>query len=140
MFNLIILYALVIISIAALVLSAIEFLNRRNSASGRFARFFLIRLRELSLTRFFVISILTIFWGLIIKDFNFTGIWMMITLLFVLLFIVHPEVFLTFRKHRKKAQKKVRAARITRILPEAPTAKEAIVLTELVPINPQIQE
>lgn len=140
MFNIFVLYGLAAINIAAVILAVSELFCKRNSSAGKFVRFFLIRLREHSLTRFFVISILTLFWGLVIHDLDFTGIWTMILLLFTLLLTVHPEVFLTFRKHRKKAPKKKRATRITRLLPEAASAKEAPVLTELVPVTSQIQE
>lgn len=140
MFNIFVLYGLAAINIAAVILSVSELFCKRNSSSGRFVRFFLIRLREHSLTRFFVISILTLFWGLVVHDLGFVGIWTMILLLFSLLLTVHPEVFFTFRKHRNKARKKKRANRITDMVPEASPAKEASVLPELVPVTSQIQE
>lgn len=135
-----VLYTLATINIAAVTLSVSELFCKRNSKAGRFIRFFLIRLREHSLTRFFVLSILLIFWGLVVCHLDPVGIWTIILLLFTLLLTVHPEVFLTFRKHRKKAEKKNRAVRITKKAPETADSKETSVLPELTPITPQIQE
>lgn len=135
MLNIIILYALTIILAASVILSIAELFCARNSSAGRFVRFFLIRLREHSMTRFFVISILALFWGLIVHDTCFDGIWTMILLLFALLIITHPENFFFIGKRRKKAKEKKRAPRLMQRSAEAALAKEASVLTELVPVS-----
>lgn len=135
MLNIIILYALTVVLAAATLLSAAELFCKRNTKAGRFVRFFLIRLREYSATRFFVVSILALFWGFIVHDTYFGGIMTMVLLLLSLLITLHPEDFFSLAKRRKKCEKKTILAVPAKKSAETVLAKEATVLTEIVPVS-----
>lgn len=135
MLNIIILYVLTILLAVSVILSAAELFCARNTPSGRFVRFFLIRLREYSMTQFFVISIISLFWGFIVHDTYFGGIMIMILLLLSLLITLHPEDFFSLAKRRKKCKKKTASAVPAKKSAEAAIAKEAAVLTEHTPAS-----
>ncbi len=112
-----------------------EAVTRRNSKPNRFFRVIWLFLRELDLLRFGVTSLLLLFWGLVIGDDNFYGIWMAILMMLTIVIAVHAEDFFSFKKRRKKAAKKKVFRKQTGTLPllnETPIARESQLL---VPVN-----
>ena len=103
MVNIIILVILLFLLLLSIITVIAEATTKRNSKCGRFFREIRIRLRGISRTSFCVTSILLIFWGLIVKDQNFSGIWAAILTLFAMLFLLHPQDVINLKKLRKKA-------------------------------------
>jgi len=117
-----------------------EAVFRRNSKSNKFFRAIWLFLRELDLLRFGVTSLLLLFWGLVIGDDNFYGIWMAIFMMLAILVVVHAEDFFTFKKRRKKAAKKINFRRLAGTLPivkETPIARES---QPLVPVTAENEQ
>lgn len=126
----------IVITLSAVSVVA-EMLCRRNSKPYRFFRAIWIRLRELSPLSFSVTAILLLFWGLVSGDDNFYGIWMAVTMMFTALIILYAEDFFTFRKKRKKAQKKTALPAIPEKTASYPPAHKAAILTPIAPENGQ---
>ncbi|MBQ4534128.1 MAG: hypothetical protein IJA18_02910, partial [Ruminococcus sp.] len=95
---------------------------------------------ELDLLRFGVTSLLLLFWGLVIGDDNFYGIWMAIFMMLAIVVVVHAEDLFSFKKRRKKAAKKKVFCKLTGTLPllnETPIARESQIL---VPVNAENEQ
>lgn len=117
-----------------------EAFTRRNSKPNKFFRVIWLFLRELDLLRFGVTSLLLLFWGLVIGDDNFYGIWMAIFMMLAIVVVVHAEDLFSFKKRRKKAAKKKVFCKLTGTLPllnETPIARESQIL---VPINAENEQ
>ena len=117
MFNYSILISLAALYTVSIVTVLAEFVTARNSAAGRFFRAIRIRLRELSIIRVCVTSIMLLLFGLAIGDDTFSGIWGAIALLFGTLAVLHPEELFYHEKERKKAKLK-------KLLPPVPVLAE----------------
>ena len=135
MFNLMILGFVSFLTFLSLVTVIAEPLTRRNSPAGRFFRAIRIRLREQSRTSFCVISLILLLWGLVIRDSNFTGIWIFIGLLFLMLLILHTSDIIDLTRRRKKA-KKLAVLPLSRLAGETGSVPLAKELPELAPIAP----
>ncbi len=118
MFNYCVLIFLTVIFGLSILTVLAEFAAERNSACGRFFRAIRIRLRELSMVRVWVTSILLLLFGLAVGDDMFLGIWSAIALLFGTLAVLHPEEFLDLYKKRKKAKLRKDFLPLTPVLAE----------------------
>lgn len=126
--------------ILAPVSAIAEAFTRRNSKPNKFFRVIWLFLRELDLLRFGVTSLLLLFWGLVIGDDNFYGIWMAIFMMLAIVVVVHAEDLFSFKKRRKKAAKKKVICKLTGTLPllnETPIARESQIL---VPVNAENEQ
>lgn len=124
----------------SVICTAAEMICRRNSGIYRFFRTIWIRLRELSLMRVCVTSLLLLFWGLASGDDNFYGIWQAILLMLTMNIILRPDDIFSFRKRRKKARRSKKICSMTKILkkelPETPLAAASTALAPLSPESP----
>jgi len=134
MLNYIVLYFLAGLFTVSVITVLAEFITARNSAAGRFFRAIRIRLRELSIVRVCVTSIMLLLFGLAIGDDTFSGIWGAIALLFGTLAVLHPEELFYHDKHRKKAKLK-------KLLPLVPVlAKNPCTPLKELPETPLLHE
>ena len=117
MFNYIILIFLSALFVLSIITVLAEFVTARNSAAGKLFRAVRIRLRELSIVRVCVTSIILLIFGLAVGDDTFSGIWASIALLFGTLAVLHPEELFYYDKKRKKAKLK-------KLLPLVPVLAE----------------
>ncbi len=114
--------------LVSLITVIAEPLTGRNTAPGRFFRWFRIRCRDFSLMNFCVTAPLLLLWGLAVGDDSFRFIWLFIGILLLTLIVLHAEaVFCRCRKRRKAA--KLALLPLTPVLPE--TAGTAPLLNEL---------
>ncbi|MBR4627926.1 MAG: hypothetical protein IKO47_09570 [Ruminococcus sp.] len=145
MFNYIVLWFLAALFTVSVITVLAEFVTARNSGAGRFFRAIRIRLRELSIVRVCVTSIMLLLFGLAIGDDTFSGIWAAIALLFGTLAVLHPEELMYYDKHRKKAKLKKGLLPLTPVLAENPGTPlrelpETPLLHELAPMETEPEE
>lgn len=117
-----------------------EAVFRRNSKPSRFFRAIWLFLRELDSLRFGVTSLLLLFWGLVIGDDNFYGIWMAIAMMLAILVVVHAEDFFTFKNRRKKAARKTNFRRLAETLPLVKETSLSREVQTLVPITAENEQ
>ncbi len=117
MFNYAILSLASLFFLVSLITVIAEPLTGRNTAPGRFFRFFRIRCRDFSLMNLCVIAPVLLIWGLAVGDNNFRLLWAFIGILLLTLIILHAQAVFFRRRKRKKAGK-LTLAPLTPILPE----------------------
>jgi len=117
MFNYAILSLASLFFLVSLITVIAEPLTGRNTAPGRFFRFFRIRCRDFSLMNFCVIAPVLLILGLAVGDDNFRFLWTFIGILLLTLIILHEQAVFCRRRKRKKAGKLILAP-LTPILPE----------------------
>jgi len=117
MFNYAILSLASLFFLVSLITVIAEPLTGRNTAPGRFFRFFRIRCRDFSLMNFCVIAPVLLILGLAVGDDNFRFLWTFIGILLLTLIILHAQAVFCRKRKRKKAGK-LTLAPLTPILPE----------------------
>lgn len=97
--------------LVSLITVIAEPLTGRNTAPGRFFRWFRIRCRDFSLMNFCVTAPLLLLWGLAVGDDSFRFIWLFIGILLLTLIVLHAEaVFLPVQEAQKSSKARSAAA------------------------------
>ena len=125
MFNYAILGLASLFFLVSLITVIAEPLTGRNTAPGRFFRFFRIRCREFSLMNLCVLAPVLLIWGLAASDDNLRFIWAFIGILLLTLIILHAQAVFCRCRKRKKAGK-LALAPLTPVLPETPSSPKLL--------------